>query len=678
MSFRSLLLALILGLILFSTGTMAWLAVSAGRETVPKLIDGQIDVTLDAVTGEIEALFDPSDRLLQSLSNRIKEGTLPTDDPRALARNLAEAIQFEHEIAWIGFGYPDGRFAGAWADKEKVGITLATPNNPLEEWKLDTKGALTPVHRPKIDGTYDSRKRIWYQKAKDRPDMIWTDPYIFLDKNHGISAAQAVYDSAHRLVGILTVDFLLDDMGGYLERMRRKFSSDTLVSTDTLVLTTDGHVLASASSPAVPGVVKIVKERLRDLNKRKEIKFGRDPSPVWKIASDGEQYLVGIRADRIPGGLDFVSVVIVDRKEAFGSVDRILQKSFWIACTAFFVSLVAGVVLAGWIANPLKLLAHEVSRIGNFDLEPRKPPQSSIREVRVLSEAVVRMRSSLESFSHYVPVDLVRDLVRGGRVAALGGERREVSLLFSDLTDFTSYAEQVPPEMAYETLTLYFEGFGKSIELQGGVIDKFLGDGIMALFNAPETLKMHPAAACRAALEGNSRVHAQKLPGTRQSFRVRVGLHCGEALLGNVGTISRFSYTAIGDCVNLCSRLEGLNKVYGTSIIASAAIHKSAGDQDFLWRYLDRVVVVGRKEPLDIFELLSLKTEATAAQLHIAEVYPAALNACHQRSFKQAKTLLEPIAQTDSASDRLLRIIHEFIKTPVDESWNGVFDHHEK
>ena len=288
------------------------------------------------------------------------------------------------------------------------------------------------------------------------------------------------------------------------------------------------------------------------------------------------------------------------------------------------------------------------------------------------------MRSSLESFSHYVPVDLVRDLVRGGGVAALGGERREVSLMFCDLADFTSYAEIVPPEVAFETLTIYFERFGRTIDLQGGVIDKFLGDGIMALFNAPEKIADHAAAACRAALEGSSSVQAQKLPVTGQAFRVRVGLHCGEALLGNVGTISRFSYTAIGDCVNLCSRLEGLNKVYGTAIIASASIREAAGDRDFLWRYLDRVVVAGRKEPLDIFELLNLRTEATADQLRLAEIYPSALEACHRRAFKKARTIIEPLVLVDSASERLLRRIDEFIETPVDESWDGVFDHREK
>lgn len=672
MSFRTLLLALVLGLILLSTGTMGWLAVSAMREAVPALIDGQTEVTLDAVTGQIEALFDPSDRLLLSLCSRMRAGTLAIGDRLALARNLADALKFESGIAWIAFGYPDGRFAGAWKDKEKSGITISTPDGrPSEEWQFDAKGELVPAGQPRFSGAYDARKRIWFEMARETDAMLWTPPYDFVGMGRGISAAQAVFADDGQLEGVFTVDFLLEDMGRYLERLRRSFSGDTLV------LTMQGDVLAAPSSLAASDVVGKIQHILRDPDERKKIEFGRERI-VREITSGGDRYLVGLRAAQIPGGLDCVSAVIMSRKATFGSVDQILRNSFLAACGALLVSLVAGFLLAGRIANPLKLIAREVSRIGNFDLQPRETPQSGILEVRILSEAVVRMRSSLESFSHYVPVDLVRDLVRGGGVAALGGGRREVSLMFCDLAGFTSFAQHVPPEVAFETLTIYFERFGQAIDAQGGVIDKFLGDGIMALFNAPERMAGHAAAACRAALEGSAAVQAQMLPGSGLPFRVRVGLHCGEALLGNVGTSLRFAYTAIGDCVNLCSRLEGLNKVYGTGIIASATLREAAGENEFLWRHLDRVVVAGRKEPLDIYELLALRADAGKDLLLLAEIYAAGLHACHRRAFGQARAMVEPLAASDPASARLLRRIDELIKTPADEGWDGVFDHSEK
>ena len=671
-SFRTLLLALFLGLILLSTGVMGWLGVSAMRDTVPDLIAGKTEVTLDAVTIQIEALFDPSDRLLHSLCTRMKEGAIKTSDPQTLARAMADVLQFENGIAWIGFGYPDGRMAGAWMDKDARGITISSPDDHVpREWRFDGTGGLVRVERPAFTGRFDARERIWFKMAIAEKGMIWTPPYDFLGVGRGISAAHSVFSPDGRFEGVFTVDFLLADMSSYLDELRHKFASDTLV------LTTDGNVLAEPASLTAPDVVEEIQRILRNPGERSKIEVDRKRI-LREITSGGKRYLVGLRAAEIPGGLHFVSAVIMSRAATFGSVDRILWNSFLAACAALVVSLLAGFVLAGRIATPLNLITGQVSRIGNFELTPAKPPDSAISEVRVLSEAVVRMRSSLDAFSHYVPVDLVRDLVRSGGGAALGGERRELSLMLCDLADFTGYAEHLAPEVAFETLSIYFEAFGMAIDAEGGVIDKFLGDGVMALFNAPAKIPAHAAAACRAALVGSRALEGRTLPGSGKPFRVRVGLHSGEALVGNVGTSLRFAYTAIGDSVNLCSRLEGLNKVYGTGIIASKALKDAAGDGEFLWRFLDRVVVVGRRDPLDIFELLAGRAEATPLQLQLAELYPRALAACHRRAFKEAREIIGPVASDDAASARLLRRIDEFISTPVDEHWDGVFDSREK
>ncbi len=153
-------------------------------------------------------------------------------------------------------------------------------------------------------------------------------------------------------------------------------------------------------------------------------------------------------------------------------------------------------MLARRIARPLRAVTEGVRRIGRFELQEADFPRSHIHEVEVLSSSVQRMRHSLQSFAQYVPVDVVRDLIRAGGVAGLGGNRRIVTVMFCDLQGFTSYAEKVSPETAVDTLTAYFEVFVRAIDKQGGVVDKFLGDGLMALFNAPSTLPAHAAAAC--------------------------------------------------------------------------------------------------------------------------------------------------------------------------------------
>ena len=165
----------------------------------------------------------------------------------------------------------------------------------------------------------------------------------------------------------------------------------------------------------------------------------------------------------------------------------------------------------------------------------------------------------------------------------------------------------MPPDELVAYLGEYLQEMTQIIEAQQGAVDKFIGDGILALFNAPRDVENHAAAACRAALRSSGAAprscascwHAQG----REPLHVRIGLHTGEAIVGNIGTPDRFEYTVTGDAVNLASRLEGLNKVYGTEILASEETRAAAGP-GFEWRTVDRVAVVGRASGTLVCELL--------------------------------------------------------------------------
>jgi adenylate cyclase len=273
-----------------------------------------------------------------------------------------------------------------------------------------------------------------------------------------------------------------------------------------------------------------------------------------------------------------------------------------------------------------------------------------------------------------VPDDLVRRLLSSGKEAALGGEIRRLTIFFSDIEGFTSHSEQVTPDVLVHELATYFEILSRQLRQHSGTIDKFIGDGLLGFFNAPEKVVHHENLACRATLIGLQelalRQDAQSVP-----FRTRVGLHCGEVLVGNIGTPDRFAYTVLGDAVNVASRLESLNKVYGTQVLASGEIRECAGN-DFEWRYLDRVAVVGRKGGLDICELMGLRNGVDEDRLHNRKLYEEALEHYFARSFCDAQRIFGQVAEncpSDKAAFLMFSRCDRMLSLELPPDWDGVF-----
>ncbi|MGI9146589.1 MAG: CHASE2 domain-containing protein, partial [Chloroflexota bacterium] len=207
-----------------------------------------------------------------------------------------------------------------------------------------------------------------------------------------------------------------------------------------------------------------------------------------------------------------------------------------------------------------------------------------------------------------IPPSVARELARNPEQVRIGGERRVVSVLFTDLVGFTAFSETVQPEVVASVIRDYLEAMTAVIFQYRGTVDKFIGDGVMALFNAPLDDAEHARQACDAALAMqaalatlNRRWEGEGLPG----HSMRIGIHTGPAHVGNMGTSLRFAYTALGDTVNLAARLEPLNNVYGSAICTSeATLQQAGGPRRFLVRFLDLVQVRGRQERVAVYELL--------------------------------------------------------------------------
>jgi len=334
------------------------------------------------------------------------------------------------------------------------------------------------------------------------------------------------------------------------------------------------------------------------------------------------------------------------------------------------------------ITQPLTDLALEMGRIQRFDLEGEVHVRSRIREIVQMKTSLENMKKGLRSFKRYVPADLVSELIKLRREAALGAEKKTITVLFSDIAGFTTISESMPPEKLAESLAVYFEGMTRAILEEGGTVDKFVGDAIMAFWGAPRDVGDHAARACRAALKCQEFLNERFGRGRRDgepSFATRIGLNTGEAYVGNFGFSERMSYTAIGDSVNLASRIEGMNKHYGTRLLISESTAAAAGPQ-FASRAVDRVAVKGKSQGVWVRELAGERAGLTAQRASFLKRFDEAVPLYQERRWKEAAAAFDALnaeAPDDGPAKLLAARCREYA-VAVPDGWDGVFHLHEK
>ena len=281
-------------------------------------------------------------------------------------------------------------------------------------------------------------------------------------------------------------------------------------------------------------------------------------------------------------------------------------------------------------------------------------------------------------FSHYMSDLLIQDLLKNPDKLRLGGEKRVLTVFFSDLAGFTSICEKLTPEEVVALLNRYLTAMTDIILDSGGLIDKYEGDAIMAFWGAPVPQDDHAVRACLAALDNQRR-----LADLRREFidmglppiYSRIGINTGEMIIGNMGSSQRFDFTVMGDSVNLAARLEGAGKAYGTSMIISAETYSQAEDRVEV-RELDLLQVKGKEIPVRIYELLGRKGELDRATHRLCSLFGSGLSHYRQQEWTDAIRFFErtlEVSSEDGPSKVFIDRCHEFIKTPPLSGWDGVY-----
>ncbi len=283
-------------------------------------------------------------------------------------------------------------------------------------------------------------------------------------------------------------------------------------------------------------------------------------------------------------------------------------------------------------------------------------------------------RKVRQAFSYYLPQGVIDRMLDSDRAPTLGGETKELTVLFSDLAGFTSLSEKMAPEEVVSLLNQYLNEMTDIIEAQGGFVEKFIGDAIVAVFGAPLPAPDHALRAVRAALACQQRLRELE-PDLRLpegfGLEARIGINTGEMLIGNIGSRRQFNYTVMGDAVNLASRLEGVNKAYGTGILASEDTVRRC-PAEIAFREVDLVRVLGRQQPLRIFEPLGFSGEIAEGQLSRLQSFENALSDFHASRFDEAAEAFDRLASEDPVAQAFAERARVYMAAPPPGDWDGV------
>ena len=669
------LLALMFGLLLAFTATLiGWRGYSNSRAEVRHFTQQEFaEANVLARHYVLDFLDEPASRLLAEYAVRARRGMLPLNDPKALGFDLAERLRVNPTLAWISYSdAATGRFVGAWRTAAgEIALNLNAPGpNHLTEMIVMLDGTTIPLHKTEPPD-YDPRTRPWYLNAAASNATVWSPPYTFFDGARGVTASRAWQASDGAPVsGVFTVDFYLSDLEDLLDTSTAQFPGLFCA-----ILEPEGTLLCTSHNPEGPDLVHALSEYVAANPQFKD--NTHDNIHLVPLTVGPTEYLAAFQHTPAASGLKCIVASMAPRELLLSGVNRAGQQMIEIAAGALFVAVALGAFMAYRICAPLHNLERDLAQVGKFQLAEGTRPRSVVHEVNQLHEAASRMKTGLRSFIKYVPRDLVRQVLASGREAVLGGEIRRLTVFFSDIEGFTTYSETIPPNELVHELAGYLEIVTGRLRKQAGTIDKFIGDGVLAFFNAPADVAQHEQAACRATLDALGDLDTWRRERKGPPFRTRVGLHAGEVLVGNIGTAERLAYTVLGDVVNVASRLETLNKVYGTQVLASGEVRDPAG-AEFEWRHLDRASLAGRTGATEIYELLGVTGEVDGERLRRRDDYEKALDLYFARAFGEAQAIFATLTgdgQTDKAAALMAVRCRELAAEPPPAGWDGVFVH---
>lgn len=620
---------------------LMWLTYQQGRNEALSAAEQRMTLLGQRVVDRYRGLFREGYLAVTMASAARPLAATPPSGAEAKVDFMLKALDGSPNLDGLYVGYPDGGFVQALNVETNVRwrAAISAPQETVfavrtlvmragearSTWSfLDGQRHLIG-ERSTADVAFDPRRRPWYRAASNKGAVVSVGPYIsattrmltltvaspMIGGSGAIVGADVLLETISRL---LAAESVSPHSHGYVFDHQRRLivHSDgevmdqllqNLTATPKSADTTEGTL-----DPALDAVT-----RLLDQGGEKQDRT------VWFRVGD-VPHLAKITTVDFADVAKSSTVVITAPLEDFtASSVELLRKTLWVAAGFVVAGILAALLLARVVSRALTALTADARRIGDLEFAQPRHEHSWIAEINTLAGAMASARNAIQTFALYVPRELVRRIVASGHLFEANAVRQQVTILFTDIKDFTTISERHAPEEVVSLLFEYFQIMNEIVESRNGVIVQYLGDSIYAMWNAPTADPEHVDDACRCALTlkaaidvFNERNRMRGMP----ELVTRYGLHTGLAVVGSVGASTRRQYTAMGDTVNVASRLEGLNKEFSTAILVSGAVRARAG-KDFDFRPLGLARAKGRTEQIEIFELARASLGSRVADIAI-------------------------------------------------------------
>jgi adenylate cyclase len=626
--FRTSIITLFVAIVLVVGLTLVYLSfarISAMTQTAATTFIAKVaQLGADRIDSRFRAVRDA----LEVLSGLPAVQSAELRDNAALNSLMASMLRNNPQLFNLYVGYEDGSFLemdviDRAGDTFRIGLGApedaayrlfvisrsGSPQLPLVTFLSEN---LIPLSDTAGPANYDPRRRPWYRDAFKDDGNLLTGPYVFFATGQPGYTLRLPLKEGRR--GVVAGDILLNEAEAMLSRQRLGKSGlaflfddeDRIVAHPQMAEFMSRHPAGQGELPAIaaaglPGLATA-------------IRAWRDGGTPQQFFDDenGRTYLAAFEKIKTAGDANIRLAVVAPLDEFFSEIIAERRRLFVIALLFVAGMLPFALWVGAILARSLRELARETDSIQRFELSDRPQLHSAIREIDDLGRSVFTMRNVVRTFSSFVPKRLVQQLVSSGTPMELGGTRREITVLFTDVTDFTAKTEKADPADVMIHTSRYFAAMSRAIMEHQGTVDKFIGDAVMAIWNAPADDANHVHNACAAVLACTGRVVELNRQFENENwppYQTRFGLHVGDAFAGNIGSSDRMNYTVLGASINLAARLEALNKTYGTTILVSEAL-KTRAEPDFIFRSVDRIKPKGFVESFTIYEMRGERSTA--------------------------------------------------------------------